>query len=70
MLLVFWDILFFLKGVLLILILVIFGGLMLVFYIVNRSFLYKVEIKVELEKYFKVINYLLYFVNYEDNKGI
>lgn len=65
----FWDILFSLKGVLLTLISVIFGGLMLVFYIANRSLSYKAEIKAELEKYSKATNYSLYFANYEDNKG-
>lgn len=65
----FWDILFSLKGVLLTLISVIFGGLMLVFYLANRSLSYKAEIKAELEKYSKAANYSVYFANYEDNKG-
>lgn len=64
----FWDILFSLKGILLILISVIFGGLMLVFYLANRKLSYKPEIKAELERYSKAKNYSVYFANYEDNK--
>ncbi|KYQ83280.1 hypothetical protein AWW72_14885 [Acinetobacter sp. NRRL B-65365] len=66
----FWDLLFSLKGALLVVISVIFGGLMIVFLHANYKLKYSQELKDELKKYSDPRNYSSYFKNYVDNSAV
>ncbi|EXB47279.1 hypothetical protein J522_1930 [Acinetobacter baumannii 146457] len=66
----FWDLLFSLKGALLVVISVIFGGLMIVFLHANYKLKYSQELKDELKKYSDPRNYSFYFKNYVDNSAV
>ncbi|WPE82783.1 hypothetical protein SB581_07380 [Acinetobacter baumannii] len=66
----FWDLLFSLKGALLVVISVIFGGLMIVFLHANYKLKYSQEIKDELKKFSDPRNYSSYFKNYVDNSAV
>lgn len=63
----FWDLLFSLKGALLFVLSVVFGGLMIVFFHVNHKLKYNQKLKDELHNYSDSRNYSVYFKNYVDN---
>lgn len=65
----FGDLLFSLKGALLVVISVIFGGLMIVFLHANYKLKYSQELKNELKNYSDPRNYSSYFKNYVDNSA-
>lgn len=63
----FWDILFSFKGVLLSIISIVFCGLMVSFFCVNKKLKYDRSIIHELEEYSDLRNYSDFFKNYVDN---
>ncbi|CAM5225982.1 hypothetical protein ALON55S_03768 [Alishewanella longhuensis] len=60
----FWDILFSLKGLLLVMMSITFCGLMLIFLIINNKLKHDVAVLEELEKYSCIGSYSEYFHNY------